>query len=95
MRAWRRATRPERCGSDDGCWIPEGDPYLELKGEGWTKVRCVRHAGHPPPDRIDEPEVYRQPAGFTGTQQLAKTVRMGPKMLTFDHKAKQAKNDDD
>lgn len=86
MKTWRRADRWLPCGSDPFCRIDVGDPYLELAGDGWKKVRCARHANSPAPERIDEPEAVthrRSVSSFSPSRELAGTVRIGPKLLKF------------
>ena len=98
MRTWKRATLDLRCGAEPHCAIKTGQAYLELKGESWRKLRCVRHAGEPEPPRIED-DVPRlaplKPSGFASARELAKVLPMGPKLLKLDPKQRQANDRDD
>lgn len=106
MRAWRRASYDVACGAEMGCLIRAGDAYLEMSGEGWRKVRCAAHADEPcpkvivperapitppltAPKRDDESEL-EPVAPMTSARDLSRHVRLGPKMLKFDHKKAQS-----
>lgn len=83
MKLWKRADRLLLCGAEADCRIRSGDPYLELSGSGWTKLRCARHASEPVPAVIEEP-VFIAPKpveGFASTAALAKTIPWKPRGL--------------
>lgn len=99
MRAWRRASHDVNCGAEMGCLIRQGDAYLELSGDGptgpWRKYRCTTHADAACPKvMLEDTPIMKPPLGMSSAGQLAKSVRIGQKLLTFDVKAKAAKNDE-